>query len=213
VFIAVDGIDGAGKTTLVLKLSDLLAPLNPLLTKEPTSLSEWGRALKDSASQGRLAREVELDYFHKDRVHHVNTRIKPALKSGRPVISDRYVDSTLAFQASTPEEAEQLYRSFVSEILVPDLTLILDCPVEKGLARIREGRGELSKFENIETLKKAGRIYESRRGPNYAHIDASGTADQTLEQACSAIVARFPQLRSLLNNHCGHKEPPRSAIA
>src|SRR5262249_886960 len=107
VFIAVDGIDGAGKTTLVRRPASKLADLKQVVTKEPTDNSEWGRALRHSASRGRMPRAREIEYFHKDRVHHLLTLIKPALAEGRFVICDRYVDSTLAFQGKSPADADK----------------------------------------------------------------------------------------------------------
>lgn len=195
-FIAVDGIDGAGKTTLVAQLGELLRAFNPLITKEPTNTSEWGRALRDAAVRERLPREVELEYFHKDRLHHLASEIIPALRSGRVVICDRYVDSTLAFQAHDPDDADSMYEAFRREILIPDLTFILDCPVDTGLARIRDRKNGFSTFENFETLRRAQEIYRSRRGPNYVHIDASKSIEYTLTVAQQNLRARFPSLTS-----------------
>lgn len=189
-FIAVDGIDGSGKTTLVSRLAALLSPLNPLVTKEPTDRSKWGQRLREATLKGRLPVELELEYFHRDRVWHIDNVIAPALREGRPVLCDRYVDSTLAFQTSTSAEADNLYESFVDEILVPDLTLILDCPVEIGLERIRKRNGGLSQFETVATLSTAKRIYDSREGKNYRHIDASRSADETFLQAVDYIKER-----------------------
>jgi dTMP kinase len=198
VLIAIDGIDGAGKTTLAQSLADMLSRLKPLIEKEPTTHSEWGRRLKESAGSGRLSRDVELEYFHKDRVHHLQTVVKPALDAGRLVILDRYVDSTLAYQANTPEEAETLYASFVPEILVPDLTLILDCEPGIGLKRISKSRNGHSQFERRKTLKAASRIYRSRKGPKYVHIDARRSKEQVLAEVVSVLRSRFPVIDAAL---------------
>jgi dTMP kinase len=196
-FIAVDGIDGAGKTTLANQLAGRLVEWDPLITKEPTNASPWGRRLRESAQQGRLPRNEEVEYFHKDRLWHLANVIEPALEAGRVVISDRYVDSTLAFQANSPDEADALYESFVREILVPNITLILSCPVEVGLERIHRNRGRLTKFEDLETLARARMIYETRSGSNYCIIDASGTVEQTFRDAVTVLRIRAPSLFSL----------------
>lgn len=196
--IAIDGIDGAGKTTLAESLAQVLSSLNPLVEKEPTEYSEWGRRLKQSAELGRLSRKEELEYFHKDRLYHLSTIVMPALQSGRVVIMDRYIDSTLAYQSNSPEEAEELYRKFLPEIVVPDITFILDCDVELGLKRIAESRNGNSTFEVKDTLKLAQQIYRSRLGPTYVHIDAQGSKEQILERAVEALRSRFENLQKVL---------------
>lgn len=192
-FLAVDGVDGAGKTTLVRQLAELLGPFDPIITKEPTDLSHWGQLLREAAVTGRLSHEKELEYFHKDRIHHIEHVILPNLKRGKVVISDRYVDSTLAFQAQTPEEADVLYTRFVDDILVPDVSFILMCPVDLGLRRIKERNGKkgFSVYEKHEILTRAQKIYESREGDNYELIDASGTIENTFDQAVRALERRY----------------------
>jgi dTMP kinase len=193
-FIAIDGIDGAGKTTLVRRLMHALCDLHPLSTKEPTDQSHWGKMLRAAAINGRLPREQEIDYFHKDRMEHLKDVVLPALAEGRVVITDRYVDSTLAFQTDTPPQAQALYERFLPDIVVPNVTFILNCSVEVGLARIAKRQGSVSQFEKTEFLERAQKIYASRRGHGYVQIDASGSADQTFMQAANALARRFPHL-------------------
>lgn len=187
-FIAVDGIDGSGKTTLVGNLTIAFRGYSPVVTKEPTQDSEWGKQLREAAHGGRLPRDIEIEYFHKDRLHHIEKIIKPALSAGRPVISDRYIDSTLAFQCETPEEADKLYERFLPEILVPDVTFILHCPVDVGLARIEARNNGRTVFERRDTLLRAQEIYRSRRGRNYVFIDTYGhSADATFSAAMDQL--------------------------
>lgn len=198
-FIAIDGIDGAGKTTLAQQLAELLGQLNPITTKEPTDASHWGRRLRAAAVEARLPRDKELEFFCKDRLHHIEKLIQPALQGGRLVITDRYVDSTLAYQAHTPEEANELYQSLLPEIIVPDVTFILRCPVQTGLKRLKKRDGNnFSQFENGEALDRAARIYESRCGENYEILDASGTPKDTLDQAVQVLVKRFSHLSNII---------------
>jgi dTMP kinase len=145
-----------------------------------------------------MPREQELEYFHKDRIHHLETEIEPALSAGRVVICDRYVDSTLAFQARTPAEADKFYKRMVKEIIVPHVTLILDCPVEIGLSRIQRSRARFSAFEDRPTLEKARKIYATRKGPHYLHIDASKDIENTFNQVCVKLRRRIPLLRAYL---------------
>jgi dTMP kinase len=210
-FIVIDGIDGAGKTTLVRQLLAHLGAAAALATKEPTDESEWGRRLRDSATLGRLPREVELDYFHRDRLAHLSGVIRPALASGKIVVCDRYVDSTLAFQADTPAEADALYERFRAELLLPDITFILDCPVDVGLARINRDRKVTSKFEKVETLRKAAAIYAARAGSHYAHLDAAGTPLATFRQAIAILRQRWPQRIATIAAEPGEADPIASS--
>lgn len=196
-FIAVDGIDGSGKTTLVRQLAEIFqGSYDVFVTKEPTGYSKWGQRLREAATQGRLSADAELEHFRQDRSHHIEQYIKPKLKDGTIVISDRYVDSTLAFQTNDPDGAEKLYQSMIDEILVPDITFIIDCSVELGLERIgKRDNGNFSQFENRNTLERAAEIYKSRSGDNYVHLDGSKTPRDTLEQALEALKSR------LGNNH------------
>jgi dTMP kinase len=192
-FIAVDGIDGSGKSTLVRGIAALLEPFRPLTTKEPTDASFWGRRLRASAREGRLPRATEIEYFHKDRLQHIANVIRPALESGRIVITDRYVDSTLAFQARSPEEADVLYeQSLQRDILRPNVTMILRCAVSEGLRRLQlRDKGVLSAFEDDEAQRRAKEIYETRSGSHYRFIDASGTEQETLRQAIAVLKETF----------------------
>jgi dTMP kinase len=195
-FIAVDGIDGAGKTTLVQQLVVMLKAFGPLPTKEPTDQSHWGQKLRAAARNGRLTREKEIEYFHRDRLHHIQMVIRPALEAGKTVISDRYVDSTLAFQADSPAEAKELYERFLPDIIVPDVTFILDCPVDIGLARIKRDRPSVTEYERHEVLERARAIYRSRKNGHYKHLDASGSASATFKQARDYLVATFRQINA-----------------
>lgn len=194
-FIAVDGIDGSGKTTLVRQLAEIFQSSGDVfVTKEPTDYSKWGQRLRQAASQGRLSADVELEHFKQDRNYHIEQYIKPALNDGKVVITDRYVDSTLAFQSNDPEQADQLYLSMVDDILVPDITFIIDCPVDLGLERINaRDKGKFSQFEKKSTLDRAANIYKSRAGDHYFHLDGSGSKQHTLNQALEALRVRLGQ--------------------
>jgi dTMP kinase len=209
IFIAIDGIDGSGKTTLANNIGSVLPDFEPELTKEPTAESEWGRRLRKSAQEGRLPRDMEIEFFHKDRLHHIENFIRPNLQEGKIVICDRYVDSTLAFQAADPAEADQMYAGFAAEILIPDITFLLQCPVATGLKRINENRPEISAFEKVDTLERAQTIYQSRlgKGAHYVALDATGTPHATLCQALAILASRYPQLADTLRTHYRNNFP------
>lgn len=76
-FIVIEGIDGTGKSTLAKALTEALGTEVTVLTREPTDSSVWGKRLRAAAEEGRLSPEEELDYFHRDRLHHLETLIRP----------------------------------------------------------------------------------------------------------------------------------------
>jgi len=186
-FISVDGIDGAGKTTLCARLADWIGRDNVVLTKEPTADSPYARKIRDGAEIERLSREEELDLFRADRRWHLANRVEPALEQGKTVITDRYVDSTLAFQAHSPEEADTLFERMKSEIRIPDVAFILDCPLAECLRRIEEGRDYRSTFETEHTLERAKAIYDSRRGQHYVHLASNHSPEDTFQAACDFL--------------------------
>lgn len=192
-FIVVDGIDGSGKSTLARELkTELEVTHSVFLTGEPTSYSIWGQRLRRSAVEGRLPIAQELEYFRIDRAWHLDHHIKPALSAGDVVISDRYVDSTLAFQAKDADDAEALYRSMINEILIPDITFIINCSVDVAIQRIKKrDRGKFSQYENRDTLVKAALIYSARQGPHYVHLDGSRSSKEVMTQASKRLAAQM----------------------
>src|SRR4051812_36123605 len=99
--IAVEGIDGAGKTSVAALLAQYCGErgIACVVSEEPTSL-KWGRELRRSAQEGRLTLDAELEFFRKDREMHVAGTIRSALEQGHVVIVDRYYWSTAAYQGA-----------------------------------------------------------------------------------------------------------------
>ncbi len=142
---------------------------------------------------------MELEYFRKDRQEHIRNLIRPILDKNRVVITDRYVDSTLAFQTHSTEEANRLYEILLPETLVPDVSFILKCPVELGLARVVARDGEnISEFEKSSILETAKVIFESRTASNYEYLDATKDIEFTFSQAIDALIKRFPEIENSL---------------
>lgn len=157
-FITIEGIEGSGKTTQVGLLAAALerAKLVVRVTREPggTKLGEEIRSLllHSATSVGGLA---ELFLILADRAQHVESLIQPALRAGEVVLCDRFADSTLAYQAygrELPLEAVRAVESVARQGVLPDLTFVLDCPIEIGLARTRRRRGHAAadRFEGEE---------------------------------------------------------------
>ena len=194
-FVVIEGIDGSGKSTLAKALANRLGPSRVVLTREPTDLSPWGKRLREAAIKGRLERADEIEHFHRDRVHHLQTLIRPALAQGKVVITDRYVDSTLAYQAKDAADANQLLAKMSPELDTPDLVIVLDLPVETALKRIGKGRGAKTQFELRETLDRAKAHYDSRKGGQYHHVDASKPFNEVVVAALALITSspKFPK--------------------
>ncbi len=151
-FITLEGLEGVGKTsnleTIVSHLQD--HGIDPLVTREPGG-TEIGEALRKVVlgSGHQMSAMTELMVIAAARLEHVNTVIEPALAAGRWVVSDRYLDASLAYQGGGRElGAEQVLslHQYIGVTLQPDLTLLLDMSVEAGLERMHT-RGEPDRIE------------------------------------------------------------------
>ena len=153
-FITLEGSEGAGKSTLIehLKKYFLDRKIEFIFTKEPGATNEGAKFRKLL-----LDRSVELDPLSEtflilaDRLEHVRKIINPALEENKNVLSDRYLDSTYAYQGAgrkiNKDELDKLIKPL--KFPVPDLTIYLDLPIEEGLRRAK-GRDRLDRFEEEE---------------------------------------------------------------
>lgn len=180
-FITLEGGEGAGKSTQIRKLAACLEGrgLDVILTREPggTPDAEKIRDLLVRRNGGNWTPMTECLLMFAARVQHVETLIKPALAAGKFVISDRFADSTRAYQAYGHgldlATIEQINRASLGDFQ-PDMTFILDLPVEVGLARAEKRLTAESSDENkFEGL-----------GPDF---------HQRLRQGYLAIAARAPE--------------------
>jgi len=175
--VAVEGIDGAGKTTVAGALAQWCGERGLLcaLSKEPTSL-KWGRKLRESAASGRLTLDEEMDLFHKDREQHTQASIQPSLDEDGVMILDRYYWSTAAYQGARGADIDEIINFNESNFPIPDLVLLLDISVEQGQERIRS-RGDVpNSFESVDALQKCRDIFLKLPGKSTARsiiVDAS----------------------------------------
>lgn len=186
--IAIEGIDGSGKTTLAHHVQEKLQArkLPVIRTKEPTT-GQWGQILRDSALTGRLSAEEELETFIKDRREHVGKVIAPELQSGKIVIVDRYYFSSMAYQGVRgidPEEIRRRNEAFAPE---PDLLVILDIEPQAGLERIRTRGDRANHFEKTRALARARAIFNGIDKPYLLRLDAR----QSVEANCEHVLRRF----------------------
>jgi dTMP kinase len=205
-FITLEGGEGAGKTTQIVHLAGWLAErgIKCILTREPggTDLGRKIRALLLDPDHAHMAPDTELLLYMADRAEHIGAVIRPALAGGQTVLCDRYFDATLVYQgAARGLPAERILRlhEMMFGGLRPDLTLLLDLPVETGLARARGqldkgGRSRReSRFEDEAVLfhqrVRAGYLDLARQHPDrFRVIDAA--ADETRVQAAIARAVR-----------------------
>lgn len=155
ILIAVEGIDGAGKTTQVNLLAEALKNAGEIVrvSKEPTD-GHWGSLIRKASQTARMPLEAELEAFHRDREEHVEKVIRPALEAGEVVILDRYFYSYIAYQGARGANMAQLKQTS-SFAPVPDDVFLLDIDPRLSLWRIAEQRGfGLTVFESEPELKK-----------------------------------------------------------
>jgi len=204
-FITLEGGEGTGKSTQVRRLAAALEArgIKALVTREPGGApgAEEIRKLMVEGEPGRWNAITETLLAYAARADHVARTIGPALTEGRWVISDRFSDSTFAYQGAGRGLDRETIRRIDSAVLddfAPDLTLILDLDVGTGLARAhaRNQSSVENRFEKFgtdfhEKLRQAF-LDMARRYPERCRvIDASGTEDKVAEQIFAAVSARF----------------------
>jgi len=188
--VVVEGIDGAGKTTLARNIYFRLENKGfpAIFTFEPTD-GPWGKKLRRSfSSPGRLAPEEELELFLKDRKEHVERIIRPSLGQGKIVVCDRYYFSTMAYQGARGLDPEAIRKTNETFAPTPDLVFLLELEPEAAIKRIRESRGEVpDNFEQLAYLKKVAGIFKGLSDPFITRIDASLTPEKLLDSAWERV--------------------------
>lgn len=186
--IAIEGIDGVGKTTQAHHVQEKLQErgLCVIRTKEPTT-GKWGQILRDSALTGRLSLDEEVELFLKDRKLHCEELINPGLKEGKIIIVDRYYFSSMAYQGARGMDPNEIMRQNELFAPEPDLLVVLDLDPKKGLERIRTRGDRANHFEKTGTLKKAREIFNSIKKPYLYRLDAT----QEPETLRDLIVRQF----------------------
>jgi len=164
-FITVESLDGAGGTTLVRSIADKHP--NVVTTCEPSDL-RYGQMLRERLSDESSNEIIDFYLFMCDRIDHIERRVKPGVEQGKLVVSDRYADSTRAYQpvaltgdgALFDSEWEAKYfieRSMDPWNYEPDLTLYIDISVDTAIER---GAGD-EKYENRKFLSQVRDNYEA----------------------------------------------------
>ena len=200
-FITFEGIEGVGKSTNIAHLTRAIEKHGHtvLTTREPggTPMAERIRDLVAEHGDESMPDIAELLLVFAARALHVNNVIQPALAAGTWVICDRFTDSSRAYQGGgrgLPQEDINLIAKWVHGNLRPDLTILLDTPVETGMSRAGQ-RGDPDRFE-IERSEFFMRVRETYLGlaeaepDRFVIVDATqdlDTVKQTIESIANAI--------------------------
>ncbi|MCG7873278.1 MAG: dTMP kinase [Candidatus Thiodiazotropha lotti] len=200
-FITVEGGEGAGKSSNLDYIRNLLnsAGKQVVFTREPggTPLGEAIRDLLLGHQHTGMADDTELLLMFAARAEHLQQKIIPALQQGQWVLCDRFTDASYAYQGAGRGLASDRIASleqFVQGELRPDLTLLLDLPVEQGLARAGK-RSEPDRFEkqamSFFEKVRAGYLEIAAREPHRVKIVDASKSLETVQQQINGVVTAF----------------------
>jgi dTMP kinase len=201
-FITIEGIDGCGKSTLIENLKKALGTTDILFTREPFEAglrTEIYAAIKKDFSPMAI-----LFMFLADRAEHIDHVIKPALTKNIPVISDRYMDSTIAYQGTTLKNRfgsnslsvlKELHRQWV---LTPSLTILLDMDESVALKRLcKRSDGYIDEYETAEYLHSIRKNFLSLVADDpdrFKIVNADQSPDAVLKDVLNILSVRYPSI-------------------
>jgi dTMP kinase len=204
IFIAFEGGEGIGKSTQSQLLKQWLEQEGEsvVLSREPggTDLGIEIRRILLSHSTGEISPRAEALLYAADRAHHVFSVIRPALANGQVVISDRYFDSSIAYQGAgrvlEPGEVARISR-WATESLFPTLTIIIDLPAEIGLGRLKsKDRLEAQPIAFHERVRQEFLQLAAVDPERYFIVDGN----QSIDEIHTAIISRVSQIPTLKRN-------------
>jgi dTMP kinase len=195
-FIVFDGSEGCGKTTQVALLRQKLESMgrNVLLVRDPgtTRIGEQIRAILLNPDHDEMAMRCEMLLYMAARAQMMTESILPALEAGKIVISDRFVSSTLAYQLGGDGLTADEIRT-VADIAIksrwPDLTLILDMPVESSMARVRRAKDRIEQrpMSYHEQVRKNYLSQAAADPKRYKIVNANREINDVQQDIWSAI--------------------------
>jgi dTMP kinase len=197
VFITFEGIDGVGKSTQLDLLQSWLEGRGRevLRTLEPGG-TELGQEIRHLLlhRKGDVAARAEALLYAADRAHHVATKIRPALADGKVVLSDRYFDSSVAYQGAARELDVTEVRNislWAVDNLIPDLTVLLDLDAHAAILRRNKTGTEPDRLERekVDFFERARSQYlELAKEPRFLVVDATLSIDEIEEQIRARVL-------------------------
>lgn len=211
-FISFEGGDGAGKTTQIQILADQLttAGFHVVTTREPggTSLGKHIRELL--LHGGDMGPKAEALLYAADRAHHVASLVRPALEAGKIVLTDRYLDSSVAYQGAARSLGKEEVRDlslWATGGLMPDLTLLLDLPTVEGRRRVGKNLDRIEAAgENFhEAVRREFLAMAEAEPERWAVVDASASVRETASQVRGHVIRALKNAGRLTEE--GHARP------
>lgn len=207
IFITFEGGEGCGKSTQMAMLRKFLeeSGREVVQTREPggAPLSEKIRQLLLFAKEGeQMDARTEILLFEAARSQHTVQTILPAVESGKIVLCDRYADSTTAYQGAAralPAEDVAALNKFATHSLEPDLTILLDIPVEEGLARADRrdcGKADRMGAQSVAFYNAVRNSFLqlARENPHrFEVVSSAGSPEETFEKIKNAVLKRLAQ--------------------
>nr|WP_202628019.1 dTMP kinase [Cellulomonas sp. APG4] len=201
VFVSFEGGDGVGKSTQLSLLAEWLEQrgVEVVRTREPGGTT-LGQALRDAVLHGEdVSPRTEALLYATDRAHHVASVVRPALERGAVVLTDRYLDSSVAYQgdgrALGTEEVERL-SLWATEGLLPDLTVLLDLDPDVGLTRLSGAPDRLERA-GAEFHRRTRRAYLDRAaagGTRWLVLDAARPREEVQAAVRERVAVLLEQL-------------------
>lgn len=207
-FITIEGVEGAGKSTAIKYVEQLAHRQNIpcTFTREPggTEIAEAIRRVLLESHQEAMAADTELLLMFASRAQHLAQVIAPALNDGQVVICDRFTDATYAYQGGgrgIDKQRIAVLEQWVQGSIRPDLTIILDIPVEVGLQRVLvRGAKDRIELERLEFFQRVRSTYLQRAQQHperYRIIDATVPLEKVQSQICSSLSEVIPLFETL----------------
>ena len=201
-FIALEGIEGSGKTTQARLLGERLRQLghDPLMVREPggTEFAEQVRNLLLHEPY-ELNAASELFLFQASRADLTRRLIRPALEAGRTVIADRFEMTSRTYQGTARGLPMDQVRSAIALATggtVPELYIVLDATLDEGRARqaAQGKRADRLERESRAFHEAVASAYAAEQGPDVEHVASQGSPEQTHQAVWAVVTRRFPEL-------------------
>ena len=198
-FVAFEGGEAAGKSTQSARLADRL---DAVRTREPggTPLGGAIRRLFLDPATGDLDARTEALLMAADRAQHVREVVRPALEAGRHVVTDRYLYSSIAYQAhgrGLDPDVVGLLNRWATDGLLPDVVVLLDVPVDVARARVAHVAPDRLESEDVAFHQRvrAGFHAQAEADPDrWVVVDGTAVPDAIAAAVWSAVTARLPDL-------------------